>query len=236
MKTLLTTLILFFTAATLWAQHPGALLPGYPGAPVQGYFQPVKIYGPEGTKIAFAVDGKFIDRKEAPRAVGLLLSADYRLRVTDIPFHPGKEVFPTVKIIGRTFPPQGLELDFPIQIELTLEDLELALDGKFVTRVIYLENPQNAMPIPTKPEEPISFDIGNGVDPLDVAATLGQLIAIVRIGGRIPDLSYIDPAFFYGCPPWIAVDKTPQGYVITRYQNTPQRPVYVGVQPRTPTY
>ena len=207
----LTTLILFFTAAaTLVAQQPGAFVPGHPGAPVQGYFQPVQIHGPQGTKIAFAADGKFVDRKEAPFAVGLLLSADYRLRITDIPLHPGKEVFPSVKIIGRTFPPQGLELGFPIQVEITQEDLELALDGKFVTRVIYLEDPQNAMPLPAKPEQPISFEAGPGADPIDVAATLGRPVAIVRLGGRVHDLKYVDPAFFHGMPPWIAFDKIPQ--------------------------
>ena len=209
-KTLLTTLILFFTTATLVAQHPGAYLPGYPGAPVRGHFQPVKIYGPEGTKIAFAADGKFVERKETPYCVGLQLSADYRLRITDIPLHPGKEVFPTVKVIGRTFPPQGLELEFPILIEITHEDLELALSGKFVTRVIYLEDPQNAMPIPTQPGAPLSVDVGDGADPLKFAATLGQPIAIVRLGGRVPDLNYVDPTFFHGFPGWVAFDKTPQ--------------------------
>jgi len=219
-KTLLTTLVLFFTVTALLAQHPGALLPGYPGQPVQGYFQPVKIHGPEGTKIALAADGKFVERQTMPYCVGLLLSADYRVRVTDIPLFPGREVFPTVKVIGRTFPPQGLELEFPIQIEITQEDLELALDGKFVTRVIYLEDPQNALPIPSKPETPLSFDVGAEADPLNVAATYGRPVAIVRVGGRVPDLNYVDPAFFHGLPPWIAFDKTPQGLMMTRYQNT----------------
>ena len=222
-KTSLTALLLFFTALPLWAQHPGALLPGYPGTPVQGYFQPVKIYGPEGTKVAFADAGKFVERKETPYAVGLQLSADYRLRVTDIPLHPGMEVFPTVKIIGRTFPPQGLELEFPIQIEITQEDLELAIDGKFVTRVIYLEDPQNAIPVAAKPESPITFDVGGAADPLNVAQTLGRPVAIVRIGGRVPDLNYVDPAFFHGFPAWIAFEKTTQGIVMTRYE-TAQRP------------
>ena len=209
MKMLLTTLVLLFIAATLSAQHPGAHLPGYPGQPVRGYFQPVKIHGPEGTKIALAFDGKFVERQELPYCVKLLLSADYRLRITNIPLHPGREVFPTVKIIGRTFPPPDLELEFPIPIEITQEDLELALDGKFVTRVIYLEDPQNALPIPSKPESSLTFDVGAG-DPLDVAATYGRPVAIVRIGGRVPDLNYIDPAFFHGLPPWIAFDKTTQ--------------------------
>ena len=217
----LTTLILFFTAAaTLVAQQPGTFIPGHPGAPVQGYFQPVKIHGPQGTKTAFAANGKFVDRREMPHCVGLLLSADYRLRMTDIPLQPGKEVFPSIKIIGRTFPPQGLELEFPIQIEITQEDLDLAIDGKFVTRVIYLEDPQNAMPISSKPEEPLSVDVSGGADPLNVAQTLGRPIAIVRLGGRVPDLNYVDPAFFHGCPPWIAFDKATQGYVATPYQST----------------
>jgi hypothetical protein len=220
--------------AVLYAQHPGAQFPGYPGAPVQGYYQAVKIRGPEGTQVALSVDEKFIQRQTMPYAVGLLVGSDYRLRITDIPFQPGKEVFPTVKIIARTYPPQGLELEYPIQIDITQEDIELALDGKFVTRVIYLENPQTAMPIRGDLGTQISTDTVPGADPIAVAATMGQPVAVVRIGGRIPNtLGAADPMFFLGSPPWTAFDKTPEGrYEMTLYQS--RMPVMIGSRPTIP--
>ena len=71
----------------------------------------------------------------------------YRLQVTDIPNNEGLEIFPTVEVIDRLYPPPGLALRFPIPIELTQDELELAARGAFVTRVIYVEDPHQALPI-----------------------------------------------------------------------------------------
>jgi hypothetical protein len=226
------TITAFLFATVLYAQIPvapsGYLADhpvGSPFAPVPQHFQPVKINTPEGTKIALAIDEKFVQRQTTPYAVGLIIGNDYRLRITNIPFQPGREVFPTIKIIARTYPPQGLELEFPIQIDITQEDIELALDGKFVTRVIYLENPQTAMPIRGDSGTQISTDVSRGVDPIAAAAMMGQPVAVVRIGGRIPNtLGVTDPAFFHGSPSWIAFEKTPaKRYEMTRYQSTPKQ-------------
>ncbi|MDR2757646.1 MAG: hypothetical protein LBC20_18300 [Planctomycetaceae bacterium] len=239
------TITAFLFVTVLYAQNPVAPFSGYPvsppvssltsspanyrGSSVQYYYQPVKICGPQGTKIALSVNEQFVQRQNTPYAFGLLVGNDYRLRITDIPFQPGREIFPTVKIVARTYPPQGLELEFPIQIDITQEDIELALDGKFVTRVIYLENPQTAMPIRGDSGTQISTDISRGLDPVAVAATMGQPMAIVQIGGRIPNtLGVTDPAFFLGSPSWIAFDKTPSNrYEMTRYQSTPRQSVPV---------
>ncbi|MDR3199172.1 MAG: hypothetical protein LBU34_14995 [Planctomycetaceae bacterium] len=215
--------------AGLPVNEPTHFPANYQGSAVPCYFQPVKINAPEGCRIAFPVNDHFVQRQTTPYAVGLIVGNDYRLRITDIPFQPGREVFPTVKIIARTYPPQGLELEFPIRIDITQEDIELALDGKFITRVIYLENPQTAMPIRGDSGTQISTDIAGGFNPVAVAATMGQPVAIVRIGGRIPNtLGATDPAFFYGSPSWAAFDKTPSNrYEVTRYQNTPHRKIPV---------
>lgn len=189
----------------LFAQHPGFQGPGYPGAPLKCYFQPVQFSGPEGIQVALAAHNRFVERDAAPLTVGLLLGADYRVRITDIPLHPGKEVFPSVQIIARTFPPRGKEIEFPIPIKFSQEDLELALDGKYVTRVVYLEDPNNALPVRGDVGLPIT-QINHG-NPIDVAKKLGQPVAIVRIGGRVPNFAGGDMSFFLGCPAWQAFNR-----------------------------
>jgi uncharacterized repeat protein (TIGR01451 family) len=138
--------------------------------------------------------------------VGLLIGCDYRFRIAGIPYHAGQELFPTVTLLARTYPPQGQELDFPIVINLTLEDLELALAGRYIVRVIYLENPKTALPVHANSTEQISHDIRSG-DPIAIAATQGLPVAIVRIGGRIPNLNapngMLNPEFCFGSPPWV---------------------------------
>ena len=188
------------------AQHSGPFHTGLPGEPIRGYFQPVSIRSPEGTSIAGVITGQFSERLPNPFQAGLLIGCDYRLRITGIPFHLGKELFPTVTLLARTYPPPGRELDFPIVINLTLEDLELALEGRYITRVIYLENPKAALPVQTSDNEQISHNIHGG-DPVAVAATQGQPVAIVRIGGRIPNQNtpngILRPEFCFGSPPWV---------------------------------
>jgi hypothetical protein len=171
------------------------------GGPLPGYFQPVEIKAPQGALVSFAVEGQFSAPQSTPLKVGMLIAPVYRLRVMQIPEHEGAEVYPTVEIINRIYPPVGEEFRFPIPIELTRADLELALAGKFVTRVIYLEDPQSALPIAQGPEKEQSyFEIRPIDDPLEVADRLGRPVAIVRIGGRVPDSMGPDEKFMFGSP------------------------------------
>ena len=172
------------------------------GGPLAGYFQPVELRAPAGTKIAPAIEGTFAEPQLAPTSMGLLIAPVYRFRVTNIPFQLGREVFPTIELIDRTYPPPHLAWKFPIPIELTLEDLRIALSGKLVTRVIYVEDPRSALPVQSQHDEQSWFDVGPGDNPLLVADTLGRPVAILRIGGRQP----IDPltpenSFLNGSPP-----------------------------------
>lgn len=187
--------------------HAGVMIPGAIGSqrlerggPLPGYFQPVEISAPQGTIIATAEGGQFVSPQAAPMKLGLLIGMVYRLRVTGIPHNPGMEVFPTIEVIDRLYPPCGMEFTFPIPIELTQEELEMALDGKFVTRVIYLEQPESSIPAAQQPGEQSYFEVGEGESPIDMADILGRPMAILRMGARVPDAGGPDDAFMYGSP------------------------------------
>ncbi|HEV3021072.1 MAG TPA: hypothetical protein VGX76_01340, partial [Pirellulales bacterium] len=145
----------------------------------------------------------FGEPKETPAKVGFLIAPVYRLRISDIPDHEGQEVYPTIEVIDRLYPPAGETRRFPIPIELTQEDLELALDGKFVTRVVYIEDPEVALPVAERNEDQNWFDAAAGVNPLEEADRWGRPLAIVRMGGRLPDLDDgPDERFLNGSPPF----------------------------------
>ena len=156
------------------------------GGPLSGYFQPVRIRAPEGARIALAEEGGFASSESSNVLVGMQIGPVYRLRVTDFSPEPGQEVFPTVEIIDRLYPPPGLALRFPIPIELTPDELELAADGMFVTRVIYVEDPNQALPVDEPKDEQPWIEAPRGDDPLVVADEMGRPVAILRIGGRVP--------------------------------------------------
>jgi hypothetical protein len=187
-------------------EHAGNLIPGQVGwrqtqrgGPIAGYFQPVEIKMPAGSGVSLAIENQFTVAMENSFKVGLLVAPVYRFKVINIPRHAGIEVYPTIEIVNRTYPPRGQEFDFPIPIEFTEDDLSLAAQGKFVTRIVYVENPQAALPQAIK-EQPW-FEIAPGQDPLAVADRLGRPVAIVRMGGRLPDPQLgPDARFMYGSP------------------------------------
>ncbi len=191
--------------------HQGVMPPGAIGSrqlrrggPLPGFFQPVEIKAPKGALVSLATGGQFDAPQAAPAGVGLLIGQVYRLRVTNIPVNLGLELFPTIEIIDRLYAPRGQESRFAIPVELTQQDLRLAMDGKFVTRVIYLEDPQTALPVREDPRVQNWFDVGPRRDPLAVADSLGRPVAILRLGARLPrDQQGPDTGFLFGCPPWV---------------------------------
>jgi hypothetical protein len=209
-------------AAMLHAQQPnvhywhqGVMPPGaigsrqlQRGGPLPGFFQPVEIKVPQGAMISLAADNQFDQPRSGSRKAGMLIGSVYRMRVTNIRHAEGAEVFPTVEVIDRLYAPVGQETRFAIPVDITEEDLKLALDGKFVTRVIYLENPRNALPAREISKSQAWFEAAPGQDPLAVADGLGRPVAILRLGARLPDQG-ADPFFFFGSPPLVAIAADP---------------------------
>jgi len=191
-------------------QHAGDMPPGAIGSlqltrggPLPGYFQPVEIMAPQGALVSLAAGADFQPPAAGPLGAAMLIGAVYRLKVIHIENHEGQEVYPTIEVIDRLYPPVGQEYRFTIPVDISQEEIELALSGRFVTRVIYLEDPRNPLPIAEQPDEQTCFQVAPGDDPLDVADRLGRPMAILRIGGRLPDADGPDASFLYNSPPWV---------------------------------
>ena len=155
--------------------------------------------------------------------VGLAIGPVYRFKVTEIPDHPGLEVFPTVEVVDRLYPPPGQRLRFPVPVELTLDELLLAAEGRFITRVIYLEDPLLAPAIAGDDQEQPWIEARPGEDPLVMADHLGRPMAILRLGGRVPANQQPDPAFVYGSPQAIVYDRPAEKPMPTKTSPNPTK-------------
>ena len=204
------TLTLFCLIAPVLAQppmhmwHRDGIPPGEVGqrqldrgGPIRGYFQPVEVLAPEGTQIAFAGTGKFLPSDKECAMAGLLIGQVYTLKLTNLPLQDGAELFPTIEVIDRLYPPIGLERKHPIEIEITQDEIDAALKGQFVTRVVYLEHPLQALAVQGGPRDQRVRKV-KSEDPLKVADHLGRPMAILRIGSRLPDLDKDTGRFIYG--------------------------------------
>ncbi|MCE9605747.1 MAG: hypothetical protein K8U03_12705 [Planctomycetia bacterium] len=181
------------------------------GGPVVGYFQPVEMTGPKGVLISLADQGGWTEPTEGAVFAGMQIGTPYRIKLSNLPEQfRNLECYPTIEIIDRTYAPVGMERRFPIPVIFNEDDLRLATDGLLVTRVVYIEDPKQALPGTQQPGEQLWHDAGAKANPLEVADRLGRPVAIVRLGGRTPDESAgPDMHFIYGCPKWLRIVPLP---------------------------
>ncbi len=173
--------------------------------------QPVQVTTPLGSSVSVYSEQGFFDTGINSTSFGLSVGPVYRLRVSNIPKHPGKEVYPSIELINRLYPPAGLELQFPVKILFTQDDLRQALNGRLITKVIYLEDPETAVPYRRVENDQPYFDVGPGEDPLWIARRLGRPMAIVRIGSRVPLGTEAPGEFeFFGPPVQLLPDAAPE--------------------------
>ena len=167
---------------------PGAAADHYRlGNPaLRGHVQPVRLITPKGTNIEVGTGNSFIQTNASKAYVAMQIGPVYRFKLTNVPRYEGQALYPSIELLNRLNPPQGLENEFPVEVVLTQEDVVDAMRGSLVTKVIYLENPETALPQRHMADQQPSIDIGGARDPLRAAERLGRPMAILRIGSRIP--------------------------------------------------
>src|SRR5437868_12049118 len=121
----------------------------------------------------------------APVTVGLRPGYIYRVKMANLPEHADAALFPTLEVRGTLQLPSNLRAsNYPAPIVLSQEDIERALAGTLVTKVIYLEHPDRAVPAASRPDQPLETDVRALVDPVAEARLVGRPLVIIRFGGR----------------------------------------------------
>lgn len=152
------------------------------------YFQPVQIRLPSQGLVAFySPESSQPVLTQAPAQAGMLIGPVYRLKVAGLPEYPGVELYPTIEVVDRLHPPCGQEQEWPIPVEITREEIEAALNDQLVTKVVYLERPQSASQFVDEGGGVLTFDAPGSSNLLNSADQLGRPVAILRLGGRVPD-------------------------------------------------
>jgi uncharacterized repeat protein (TIGR01451 family) len=139
--------------------------------------------------------------------VGLKVGVGYRLKLSNIPDRPGAELFPVIELVGHLHRPAPVDPGkYPIRIVFSLDDIYDATDrSRLVTHVVYLEDPDQALPVKLHKDEPPVVTLSPAEEPLKVGAALGRVMAIVRIGARRPTADELvmpigDGLAHPGCP------------------------------------
>ena len=161
----------------------GRLQPGpRPDGVLPDTVQPVEIRGPEGLMIAIETAAGWSPLRPAPLRMGLVVGRSYRLRLAGLAAAPERELFPTISVLAKLVTPPGQAWRFPIEIVIDEADVAAALDGALVRRVVYAAcDPDTPDIVPAA-----WFDVRPGDDALDVALTLGEPVAELIVGNRVP--------------------------------------------------
>jgi hypothetical protein len=147
----------------------------------------VAFLGDEGVQVSWDVGGYgMFDSTPLviPARQDFYQGAIYRLRLTNIPGRPGVELFPTLEVAPVTPRTDAYLAHSPIPVQFTEEDFDQVLSGNFVTKVIYLPDPEFQELALAGVETLVSTRLAPGVDPIAEADRRGSILAILRIGNK----------------------------------------------------
>ncbi|MBD3672587.1 MAG: hypothetical protein HUJ26_03580 [Planctomycetaceae bacterium] len=157
--------------------------------------QPVKIILPGQGKVTFfSHAGAKPLIGQSPAQAAIALGQTYRLQLSEMEEYPGVNLYPTIELVDILHPPAGKEDEFPIPVTITEEELELAVSGRLVTKVIYLEPAAEANPLLLDRQNP-TMSIPPQQNVIEEADLRGRPMLILRLGSRTPVVNE-DPAFF----------------------------------------
>ena len=111
----------------------------------------------------------------------------YRLKLTNIPGHHGKELFPTLEIAPTAARTQAFLAHSSVPVEFSDTDFDQVFTGNFVTKVVYLPNPEFQGIAMSGVGTLVNTQLQPGVDPIIEASKRGAILAVIRMGNK--DLS-----------------------------------------------
>jgi uncharacterized repeat protein (TIGR01451 family) len=160
---------------------PAAAAPVPPPAPLLY----VRFVAAPGLAVTFFPGGPHGRTFPAPVTVGLRPGYVYRVMLSGFRDYPGLLLFPTLEVRGTLQRPKTVRpADHPAPLAFGPDDLARIQGGGLLTKVVYLENPEQAIPEPSRPDQPLEIDVAPATDPLEEARLRGRPVLIVRLGER----------------------------------------------------
>lgn len=108
----------------------------------------------------------------------------YRLKLTNIPGRAGVELYPTVEIGPSTPRTEAFLAHNAIPLQFLEDDFDQVLTGNFVTKVIYLPDPEFQELALGNVETLVSTRLDPGVDPIVEADRRGSIMVVLRMGNK----------------------------------------------------
>lgn len=108
----------------------------------------------------------------------------FRLKLTSIGGREGIELYPTLEVAPSSPRTAAYLAHAAVPIQFTEEDFDQVLAGNFVTKVIYVPDPEFQELALAGIDTLVSTRLDPGVDPIVEADRRGAILAIVRLGNK----------------------------------------------------
>ncbi|MCE9533923.1 MAG: DUF11 domain-containing protein [Planctomycetes bacterium] len=162
-----------------------ASYPPVPG-PIPAAFTHIRVLAPEGSRTTWYPGTSWAVSTRNVDPVALRPGYCYRFELANIGERKKDVIWPSIEVRGTLIPqPQMNVADHPIRIVFTEDDIERILEGRFITRFYYLEDPHRAINGTQLPGIPIEINTPNEAEALKEARSRGRLLIIVRAGERL---------------------------------------------------
>ncbi len=150
----------------------------------------VQFLGPDGLIINYdmSMHGMFDSEPlMCPAVHNFAQGAVYRLKLSNIPSLPGRDLYPTIEIAPTFARTQAFLAHNMVPVEFTDNDFDQVAAGNFITKVVYLPNPEFQSIATAGVGTLVNTQLEPGVDPIVEAENRGAILAVIRIGNK--DLS-----------------------------------------------
>lgn len=157
------------------------------GLPVPAPLLAARVIAPPGVRVTVYPGAPGARVSDTPALLGLRPGYVYRMELSNLPYFPGRVLYPEVEVRGVLVPRAGMRyMDWPAPLVFTARDIERALDGAVITKAIYLEDPERAIPAEFGLNNPVELPAGTEDEAVKEAVANGRLVAVVRLGNKIP--------------------------------------------------
>lgn len=161
-----------------------------PKSPQPTYLAPAfaaRVLAPEGIRVTAYPGTSGARTFDAPATFAFRPGYVYRLELANIPHHPGRTLYPEIEVRGSLLVQHSMKyMDYPAALVFSADDIERVIAGAMITKVVYLEDPEKAIPAEARANSPIEVTADTEAEAVKAAVENGRLVAVVRLGDREP--------------------------------------------------
>ena len=155
-----------------------------PPPPIPAAFTFVKVLAPVGAKTTWYPGTTMAVAAGVDMPVGLRPGYSYRFEIANIGDRKNETIYPSIEVRGSLIPRQSINItEHPVPLILTEEDISRILEGRYLSKIYFLEDPEQAVNGPVV-GIPVELTAVTEAEAIKEARARGRIMIVLRAGER----------------------------------------------------